>query len=341
MADRKAAGNYGTLLVVEDDPAMLIALRDILETAGYNVRTARNGKVALDLLAQEQPALILSDISMPVMDGYQLFEAVRRHPNGTAIPFIFLTARGTREDIIVGKSLGADDYITKPITSQELLTAVHARLQRTSEIMLAQLKSAYKASLKVLANAIEARDHYTRDHVDRVNAYAQLLAHNLGWDHDRRDVLEYGAILHDIGKIAVRESVLRKMGPLDEEELREMRQHPVVGARMLQGIPYLAPAIPIVLYHQEHWDGTGYPEGMKGLDIPPGARLLALVDTFDAMTSDRPYRPALDANKATEEITMMSGRQFDPDMVAVFMGCWKKGEIHKIMDNGSSHASAS
>ena len=341
MADRKAAGNYGTLLVVEDDPAMLIALRDILETAGYNVRTARNGKVALDLLAQEQPALILSDISMPVMDGYQLFEAVRRHPNGTAIPFIFLTARGTREDIIVGKSLGADDYITKPITSQELLTAVHARLQRTSEIMLAQLKSAYKASLKVLANAIEARDHYTRDHVDRVNAYAQLLAHNLGWDHDRRDVLEYGAILHDIGKIAVRESVLRKMGPLDEEELREMRQHPVVGAQMLRGIPYLAPAIPIVLYHQEHWDGSGYPEGIKGVAIPSGARLLALVDTFDAMTSDRPYRPALASNEAVQEITLMSARQFDPDMVKAFMLCWDKGEIQRILNNGSSPHAAS
>lgn len=331
MGGMGAAGQGQTILVVEDDPAMLIALRDILEGAGYRVSTAPNGKAALDVLASARPALILSDISMPVLDGIGLFEAVRKEPGGRTIPFVFLTARGTREDIFAGKSLGADDYITKPVTSHELLAAVRARLQRTDELMLAQLREAYKASLRALANAIEARDHYTRDHVERVGDYAQALALEQGWGEERREALEFGAILHDIGKIAVRESILSKSGPLTLDEWQEMRQHPVVGGRMLEGIPYLAPAVPVVLYHHERWDGSGYPEGLKGEAIPPEARLLAVVDTFDAMTSDRPYHPAYPAEVAVEEILRQAGRQFDPQMVESMLRCWERGEIQRIL----------
>jgi putative two-component system response regulator len=319
-----------TLLVVEDDPAMLVALRDILEGAGYMVHTAANGEVALKLMMEIDPSLILSDISMPIMDGIELFERVREQPEGAAIPFIFLTARGTREDIFAGKSLGADDYITKPVTSQELLSAVQARLQRTDELMVAQLKTAYKASLMVLANAIEARDYYTRNHVERVSAYADAMALNLGWREQKRTVLEFGAILHDIGKISIRESILRKTGPLGKEEWGEMRQHPIVGARMLEGIPYLTPSIPIVLYHHERWDGSGYPEGLETDEIPEEARLLAVADTFDAMTSDRPYRKALPVSLAYETITSETDQLFDPAMVEAFVQCWNSGQIKSI-----------
>ncbi len=331
MGSMGASGQGQTILVVEDDPAMLIALRDILEGAGYHVTTAPNGKAALEVLGSERPALILSDISMPILDGIGLFEAVRKQPGGTTIPFVFLTARGTREDIFAGKSLGADDYITKPITSHELLAAVRARLQRTDELMLAQLREAYKASLRALANAIEARDHYTRDHVERVGGYAQALAQEQGWGEERREALEFGAILHDIGKISVRESVLSKSGPLTLEEWQEMRQHPVVGGHMLEGIPYLAPAIPVVLYHHERWDGTGYPEGLQGEAIPTEARLLAVVDTFDAMTSERPYHPAYPAEVAMEEILRQAGHQFDPHIVEAFRLCWERGQIQRIL----------
>lgn len=321
-----------TLLVVEDDPAMLVALRDILEGAGYNVRTAANGMAAMAILGDESPALILSDISMPVMDGIELFESVRRMPAGAAIPFIFLTARGTREDIFAGKSLGADDYITKPITSQELLAAVQARLHRSDELMVAQLQSAYKASLLMLANAIEGRDHYTRDHVDRVNAYAQAMAADLEWDDARRETMEFGAILHDIGKIAVRDTVLSKTGPLSVDEWGEMREHPRAGGKMIEGIPYLARALPTVLYHHERWDGSGYPEGLAAEAIPEEARLLAVVDTFDAMTTDRPYRPSFPPGTALEEILDQAGRQFDPRMVDSFRRCWEDGRLQKIME---------
>ncbi|MGD2252993.1 MAG: response regulator [Anaerolineales bacterium] len=319
-----------TVLIVEDDPAMLVALRDILEGAGYNVSTAANGKKALEAIGKGPPSLILSDIGMPVMDGIQLFEEVRKLPIGTAIPFIFLTARGTREDIFAGKSLGADDYITKPITSHELLSAVRARLQRANELMVTQLKSAYKASLRALANAIEARDRYTRGHVERVNAFAQCLATDLDWDIERKDSLEFGAILHDIGKISVGEAILTKPGPLDEQEWNDMRKHPVVGARMIQDIPYLASAVPMVLYHHERWDGSGYPQGLKAESIPEEARLLAVVDAFDAMTSDRPYRSALPLETTHELIHQESGKQFDPTMVKAFSSAWDRGEIQNI-----------
>ena len=315
------------LLIVEDDPAMLVAFRDILEGSGYVVTTAANGNDALATLAQESPALIMSDISMPGMDGIELYKAVRQRPNGAAIPFIFVTARGTREDIFAAKALGVDDYITKPVTSHELLAAVRARLQRTDELMLVQLK----AVLRAMANAIEARaGEYTLRHVEAVNAYAQALGLELGWNQDDLDALEFGAILHDVGKIGVPEKVLSKTGPLDDDEWAEMRMHTIYGAHMIEGNPYLDPALPVVRHHHERWDGDGYPDALAGEDIPIGARLLAVADTFHAMTSDRPYRAAMSAQEAFEEILSQSGRQFDPEMVEAFERCWHRGDIAKI-----------
>ena len=328
MTNRQAIEELPTLLVVEDDPAMLVALSDILESAGYKVKTAANGLEALDKLNDTRPALILSDIAMPVMDGFELLEAVRQRPSGATIPFIFLTARGTREDIFTGKTLGVDDYITKPVTSRELLAAIRARLQRADEIaIMAQLLAA-KDSLRVLANAIENK----RFHVERVNAYAQALAKELGWSDKRCDALEFGAILHDIGQVRVPETILLKDGPLTPEEWKEMRKHPEEGARMIEDIPYLTPAIPVVLFHHERWDGKGYPRGLRGEEIPEEARLLSIADTFDAMTSDRIYRASCDMAVARTEIENQSGKQFDPVMVKAFMNCWSRGEFQEILN---------
>lgn len=340
----KSDGSQPTILVVEDDPAMLIAFQEVLEGAGFDVTVAANGKDALAWLQTQSPDLILSDISMPVMDGFKLFEAVREIPGGALIPFIFLTARGTREDIFAGKSLGADDYITKPVTTQELLSAVQARLQRSDELMLAQLKSAYKQSLFVLANAIEARDSYTHAHMKRLNDYASALAAELGWDENQIEALEFGAILHDIGKIYIPETVLCKNGKLTDDEWVEMRKHPEVGARMIRDIPYLSSALPMVLYHHERWDGDGYPEGLQGETIPASARLLAVADAFDAMTSDRPYRGALSPETAYQEIISAAGKQFDPSMVEALKRCWESGEFLRILegknDKGNNGKSA-
>jgi putative two-component system response regulator len=318
------------ILVVEDDPAMLVALHDILDGGGYKVITATNGRDALDVLENLKPSLILSDISMPIMDGFELFDAVRRMPGGIGTPFIFLTARGTRRDIFAAKTLGADDYITKPITSKELLAAVKARLQRADELMLAQLKAAYKESLLALANAIEARDFYTHSHMHRLNAYAQTIARELGWDEARLEAVEFGAILHDIGKLYIPNEILLKEGTLNEAEWEEMKRHPEIGANMVRDIHYLTPAIPMILYHHESWDGSGYPKGLRGEEIPAEARLLAVADTFDAITSDRPYRKAHTADFAYSEIVKRAGIQFDPKIVGAFVACWDRGEIQAI-----------
>jgi putative two-component system response regulator len=326
------------LLVVEDDPAMLIAFKDVLEGAGYQVLTASNGEAALALLDQEQPALILSDISMPIMDGYKLLEALRQHPAKATIPFIFLTAKGTREDTFYGRSQGVDDYITKPVTTQELLSAVKARLDRSDELKLGQLKAAYKDSLFVLANAIEMRDAYTHAHMHRLGRYARALAAEMAWDEDDLERLEFGAILHDIGKIYISDKVLTKTGKLNEEEWAEMRKHPVVGARMIRDIPYLAPAVPLVRHHHERWDGDGYPDGLSGDAIPPGARLLAVADAFDAMTSDRSYRKALSPEQAFSEIQSGAGKQFDPIVVEALHRCWQTGVLKEIIHGSNGHS---
>jgi putative two-component system response regulator len=321
-----------SVLVVEDDHAMLVALKDILETAGFQVRTATHGEAALESYRKERPELILSDIAMPGMDGIKLYEAVRELPGGKETPFVFLTARGAREDVFAGKSLGVDDYITKPISSHELLTTVRTRLRRSNELMVEKLKAAYKSSLIMLAGGIEARDQYTHKHVMRLSAYSNAMAKELGWSESRLEALEFGAILHDIGKLDIRTSILTKREPLSTEEWKEMRRHTEYGAFMIKRIDYLAPALPIVLYHHEAWDGSGYPEGLKGEEIPEEARLLAVVDSFDAMTSDRPYRLALGPLRAYEEIKNRAGAQFDPKMVEVFIHCWEQGRIKKIMD---------
>jgi len=315
------------LLIVEDDSPMLIALRDILSAAGYSVITASNGEEALQKLEQEKPSLILSDIMMPIMDGIELLKTVRRKPYGTTLPFIFLTARGTSEDRSAGKMLGVDDYITKPVSSQELLAAVKSRLLRSGELaMIAQLL-AVKDSLRVLANAIE----HKRGHVERVNAYAQSIASELGWDNDRCNTLELSAILHDIGQIRLPDAIVLKPGSLNDKEWEMMRKHPEIGAHMIAEIPYLSPAVPIVRHHHERWDGNGYPNGLKQDEIPLEARILAIADTFDAMTSDRIYREARSPEIAYDEILANRGKQFDPDLVDAFIRCWDRGETAEIL----------
>jgi HD-GYP domain-containing protein (c-di-GMP phosphodiesterase class II) len=181
------------------------------------------------------------------------------------------------------------------------------------------------ATLIDLARAIEARDPYSSGHAARVTALAEVIGARLGWDDDQIDVLRIGAALHDIGKLAVSDSVLRKPGPLNESELVEVRSHPEEGARMVGLVRSLRAAVPAVLHHHERWDGLGYPTGCAAEAIPAEARVLAVADAFDAMTSDRPYRPALTPFSAIAELERCAGAQFDPEVVAVFAEAWRQG----------------
>jgi putative two-component system response regulator len=319
-----------TILLVEDSQVLRQGLQSLLEQEGYLVFTGENGREALEKMQVKTPDLILADILMPEMDGYALFEAVRSKPEWISIPFIFLTARRERKHILAGKRLGAEDYLLKPISPEDLLTAIRSRLGRSQQLLLAQLQESYEASLIMLANAIEVRDPYTRGHVERVMNYAQTIAEYLGWTAADITNLRFGSILHDIGKIHISEYILNKKGALNDEEWEEMRKHPEMGVELVKGIHYLAPAVPVILSHHERWNGSGYPFGLKKENIPAAARIVAIADSFDAMTTKRPYRQELLPEEACNEVMAGSGIQYDPFMVEAFKHAWNTDKIIEI-----------
>lgn len=308
-----------TILIVEDNDILRDGYQFLLETEGYRVIPARHGKEALSQIQYAIPDLILSDISMPEMDGYTFYDAVRARSDLAAIPFIFLTALGERDVVFASRRLGVEDHLIKPVDRLELVTTVRSRLERSQQLMMAELQQAYEASLIMLANAIELRDRYTRGHVERVMNYALRVAERFTWPESEITPLRFGAILHDIGKIYIRESILSKAGSLTESEWDEMKQHTVIGADLLKGIPFLAGAIPVIRSHHERWDGLGYPDGLRGENIPMGARIVAVVDCFDAMTTDRIYHAASSPEEALEEIARGAGNRYDPAVVQVFL----------------------
>jgi putative two-component system response regulator len=315
------------VLIVEDDTLMREALQEILENRGFRVVEAKHGQDALLIMSEVVPDLIVSDISMPLMDGLTFFRKVRERPGWVSIPFIFLTARGERQQILQGKDMGAEEYLVKPVPPDDLLRAIRARLTRSRELRLVQVQESYEASLTMLANAIEVRDQYTRGHVERVRNYAVIIAQEIKPDKKFVETVRFGAILHDIGKIHVRESVLCKTTPLTEAEWQELILHPTTGAEMLKDIPYLGRAIPAVRHHHERWDGKGYPDGLANIQIPLAARIVAVADTLDAMTTDRPYRMAMNSNLAYQDLVDNSGKLYDPEVIEVFQRLWDEGKI--------------
>jgi putative two-component system response regulator len=314
------------ILIVEDNDILREGLHILIEAEGYQALSAAHGLDAIKKMNETCPDLILSDISMPEMDGFAFYEAVRKRPDWVTIPFVFLTARGERDDVFASKKLGVEDYLVKPVDRQELITTIRSRLDRSQELMLAQLQQAYEASLILLANAIELRDKYTRGHVERVTHYAMLVAEKMGMPSAQLGHLRFGAILHDIGKIYINESILCKAGPLDAREWEEMKRHAAVGAELVQTIPYLSGSVPIIHHHHERWDGRGYPDGLVSEEIPFGARIVAVADSFDAMTTSRVYHPAIPPEQARDEIIFGKGTLYDPAVVDAFLAAWDEVE---------------
>jgi putative nucleotidyltransferase with HDIG domain len=216
-------------------------------------------------------------------------------------------------------ALGAEAFLRKPFDAAVLNAAVSARLRRAEEVRLAESRRAYLSAIALLADIIEARDAYTHEHTGRVRRLALRLGERLGFSEAQLEVLGLGALLHDIGKIAVPDAILRKTGPLTRDETLAMRQHPVIGADILQRVPYLAAAAPAVRGHHERWDGAGYPDRLIGEAIPIEARIIALADAFDAITTNRPYRRARSSEMALYELRNESGKQFDPALVKIFV----------------------
>ena len=308
------------ILVAEDNVDIMEVMRDVLETDGYRVTCAPNGRDALRAFEHETPDLIVSDVMMPHLDGFGLLKAVRAHPTGAAVPFLFLSARTENAATSQARVLGADDYLFKPFDADDLSLAVAAKLARRRAVERFDTRAAHLQTVLMLANTIEARDRNTRGHVERVQRYAMALARALNWDEEALAVLEYGALLHDMGKLLVPRAILNKPGRLTPAEWEVLRRHPEDGAQMMAGVDHLRGALPYVLHHHEQWNGAGYPHGLAGNAIPIEGRLLAVVDAFDAMTSDRPYRPARSAADACAEIRCQAGIQFDPAMAEAFVG---------------------
>ena len=328
------------VLVVDDEEAIREVVTTLLEAQGYHCVACGNGRIALDAFRNDTFDLVLSDIVMPEMDGLKLLSELRM--DDPDVPVIMVTAMHDIAIALEAIRAGAYDYILKPFEKDQLYLSVrraleHRRLvienrtyqsdlehlvaERTQQLSIAlqDLEQSYDYTLEALGGALDAKDAETEGHCQRVTAFTITIAKAMGVDKALLRHIARGAFLHDIGKMGVPDSILRKPGPLTAEEREIMRRHCDIGYAVLERIPFLKEAAEIVLSHQECYDGSGYPRGLRGEQIPLGARIFAVADTLDAMISDRPYRKALPISAAREEIKRYSGRQFDPRVVEVFL----------------------
>ncbi|MEE9219037.1 MAG: HD domain-containing phosphohydrolase [Acidobacteriota bacterium] len=350
---RTEAKTTTRILIVDDEETIRELLMDGLGGEGYDCKSCSSARDALSLLQNEPFDLMLSDIDMPGTSGVQLLQDVKSAKLNTDV--IMVTGVVDTETAINSIRMGASDYVTKPFNLDEVLLIVERTLEkrrliqenrdyqrnletrvqeRTAElesknqeveelftelkIAFNEVRQAYQDILEALMAALDTRDTETQGHSLRVAEYTITIARTMGMVEPELTHMRRGALLHDVGKIGIPDAILRKPAKLTEEEWVVMRQHPEIGYQMLQGIKFLEQSLPIVIAHQERYDGTGYPRQLAGEQIPLGARIFAVADTLDAMTSNRPYRAALPYERAYQEVLDYSGIQFDPKVVKAF-----------------------
>jgi putative nucleotidyltransferase with HDIG domain len=328
------------ILIVDDEEMICFILAQRLFREKYLCTTANDGREALSQFHENTFSLIISDIKMPGMDGIELLKRVKTtNPNMmvimvTAFPEIDLAMEAMR--------LGAYDFILKPVDLElvvlsvkralekkrleEEVEAYHKNLERLVEERTAELrqtllvlKKAHLDSVKILAEIIDAKDPYTRGHSDRVRKMSMRIGMRMGFDQKRLENIVFGALLHDIGKMGIRDEVLQKKDHLTPEECQYIQKHTVIGAKIVEGIDFFKDKIPMIRNHHEHFDGNGYPDGLIGEVIPLEARIIAVPDAFDAMTSARPHRSTMALKVALEELERGKGKQFDPQILEIFL----------------------
>jgi response regulator RpfG family c-di-GMP phosphodiesterase len=327
------------ILIVDDDNQVREVLHQIFLSAGYTCRLAANGAEGVEAFREKRVPLTVTDLKMPVMDGVGLLQNVRKIDGDAAV--IVLTGAPDIKTAIDSLKLGAYDFIMKPVNVDELLIAAERALERrdllierkqyqallerrvaeaTRDLASAytQLQDTYRATLEALGSALDSRDVGTEAHSRRVHGYAVATAREHGIAAKDLPDLEHGVLLHDIGKIGIPDAILLKPGKLTDEEWQTMRTHPEIGKRLIENVPFLRGAIPVVYCHHEKFDGSGYPRGLAGEDIPIAARIFCVVDAFDAMTFDRPYSKAISFEAAKAEIKRCTGSHFDPAVVESF-----------------------
>jgi len=319
-----------TILIVDDAPENIDILRGLLKD-DYKIKVAINGAKALKI-AQSTPDLdlILLDVMMPEMDGYEVCRQLKNQLSTTAIPVIFVTAKGEVDDETLGFDLGAVDYITKPISPPIVKKRIQIHLALHNEKRLLEtevrkrtqeLEASRKEIIACLGKAAEYKDNDTGMHVERMSNYAKVLGLAAGMSEEEACALKETAPMHDIGKIGLPDYILQKPAKLNEDEIKKMREHPQIGVDILGGQTCLLlnMARSIAISHHEKWDGSGYPYGLKGEDIPLYGRIAAIADVFDALTTKRPYKEAWPVEKAVQLLKDESGKHFDPQLIKIFI----------------------
>ena len=329
-----------SVLIVDDDLMVRELLGAIFTASGYRCRLATNGMEGIEAFRAEHPALSVTDVRMPLLDGLQfLKQALTLDPDAAVL---VLTGVGDVQTAVEVLNGGAYDFIQKPVNPEELLIKAGRALERrqlvierrqhhellerrvteaTSELAstVRHLEETYRSTLEALGSAIDTRDVGTHAHSRRVRGYSLAIARAHGVPESQMPDIEHGVLLHDIGKIGIPDAILLKPGALTPEEWMVMRTHPEIGRRLVEKIPFLHGAVSIIYNHHERWDGTGYPQGLRGEEIPLGPRIFALADALDAMTFDRPYSRAISFETARAEIRRCAGTHFDPVVVDTFL----------------------
>ena len=331
------------ILVVDDEDNNLLVMEAMLIPLGYEVTMARDGMEALEKVRSLPPDVILLDIMMPKMDGFTVVKRLKGDENTKIIPVVMVTALSETEDRVRALEVGADDFLTKPVDVTELQARVASLLKvkayndhmrdyqkelegevakRTEQLRqaLKEVKARSLDTIYRLSRAAEHRDESTGAHIQRVSNYSDAIARNMGLDDEFVEAILYASPMHDVGKIGIPDHVLMKPGKLEPDEWEIMQQHTVIGAKILENsdTDFMKLSEIIALTHHEKWDGSGYPKGLQGADIPLAGRIVAIADVFDALASKRPYKDAFSIEKSLNIIRETRGKHFDPDVVDTF-----------------------
>ena len=305
-----------TVLGVDDQPLNLELLGAYLEGVGCTFVTAADGESALEAVERWRPDLVLLDVVMPGLDGLEVCRRIKSNPAHRFLPVVLVTSLSSVADRVRGLEAGADDILTKPVDRSELLARV-VTLIETKEVY-DRLDDAEHV-MAAFARMVEAKDSGTEAHIERVARSARALGEAAGLSGPDLAVVYFGGMVHDVGKVGIADAVLLKPGPLTDEDIAEMRRHVAVGVEIAGGLKSAAAVVPIIKHHHERFDGSGYPDGLVGDDIPAVAMIVAICDAYDAMTSNRPYRMAMSVDEAIAELVSGAGSQWNPDLVALFL----------------------
>jgi putative two-component system response regulator len=318
----------GTILVADDQAANRELLDELLSSEGFNVLTAPDGAAALEHLNLVNVDLVLLDVMMPEVSGFEVCARIKANPDTYLIPVVLVTALSDKQDRIEGIRAGADDFLTRPVDRTELLTRVRSLMKlkhHTDELERAE------SVLFSLARSIEGKDPYTHGHCERLMNYSASLGEHLGLPQEQIVALRRAGIVHDVGKVAVPDAILLKPAKLTPEEWKLMKEHPIVGERICAPLKSFRAVLPVIRHHHEKLDGSGYPDGLRGEAIPVTARILTVVDVYDALTTERPYKPAFSMTDALKTMQQEVAKGWwDPQIFEEFERLITRGTVNLL-----------